>query len=419
MSTKQSLDFNVPVEQIEQVTAKVVEQLRAKARLPGFRPGKVPPNIIRSRFASDIRREVLQEVVPKVLEERFEKENLNVVGEPDLKDVHFAAGEPLTFRAEFEVVPDFDLEEYRELEVTYGIPEVTDEQVTERLNELREQKAEFIPVDPRPLADGDHAVVSLESRGGIEGEPIRRDQLMLEIGGADTMEDFSNNLRGLSPDEEKEFDVTYPEEYAEERLAGKTVRFHCRVHGVRRKELPEINDEFAKDLGDYQNLDELRNTVHAGIRAEREFVAQHEAKNVLVGKLVEMHDFPVPEALIERQIENIVRSRLQELAGQGVDPRNLKIDWAKVKESQRDRAIHDVKGSLLLGRIAEREHIEVTQDDMDREIQRIARQRREPLAAVRKDLEENRQFGRIANSIRTDKTLNFLFEQARKVAPEE
>lgn len=416
MSTKQSLDFSIPAEEVERETAKVVEALKERVRLPGFRPGKVPSSVVRSRFAEDIRHDVLQNLLPRALGERFEKENLNVVGEPDIKNLKFEKDEPLTFRAEFEVLPEFELGEYIGLEVVYAPPEVTDADVDRRIEAVREEKAEYVNEDPRPLADGDYAVVSIESRGGIEGKPVRQDELVLEIGGEDTVEDFSKNLRGMEPGQEKEFDVTYPGEFTEPRLAGRTVRFHCRVEGLRRKELPEINDEFAKDRGDYQNLAEFRDAVRRSIQAEREFLAQHEARNALVDQLVEAHDFDLPDVLVERQIESVIQQRLQELVAQGVDPRGLDVDWAKVRENQRERARREIKASLLLSRISERESIEVTHDDMDREIQRIARQRREPAPAVRKRLEDERQLGSVANSIRTEKTLAMLFEKSRKVA---
>jgi trigger factor len=190
------------------------------------------------------------------------------------------------------------------------------------------------------------------------------------------------------------------------------------LNTIRRKELPELNDEFAKDLGDFNSLEELREAVRKSIFREREFEAQRKAKDELVDRLVESHEFPVPETFLDRQIENETESRLREMAGYGVDVSKLKLDWTKVKETQRPKAIHDVKAALLLDKIAEREAIYATQDEVDREVQAIARQEREPVAAMRKKLEKNGAMGRIANHIRTEKTLNLLFEHARKVAGE-
>jgi trigger factor len=415
-SCKRSLEFSIPAEEVEAETGRVVAEVKKRAKLPGFRPGKVPEAMLRRHYEGDIRQQVLETLIPRHLHKRFEDDNLNVVGTPDIKDVHLHAGEPLRFKAEFEVIPEFELGEYRGIEVPYDEPAATDEDVDKRIEELRHQKAEYVNVDPRALEDGDFAVLSLESVSGVEGEPVRSEEMTIEIGGQDTFPAFTENLRGMSPGESKEFDVTYPEDYGQPRLAGKAVRFQATVKGLRRRELPEVNDDFAQDLGDYRDLGELRDAVRRSILASREYEAQREAKNAIVENLVDMHEFPAPEALVERQIRNRLEQRLTEIASQGIDPRQLKLDWQKVKESQHDKALREVKASLLLGRIAQREQIGATRDEVDREVDRVAKQQREPFAAVRMRLEKEGALGRIAHHIETEKTLSFLFEHARKVA---
>jgi trigger factor len=371
--------------------------------------------VVRSKFAGEIRQDVLESLVPKAFRREVEKENLQVVSSPDVSDVHFHAGEPLRFKVTFEVAPVIELGEYRGVEVPYSEPEVTEEQVMKRIDEIREQKADFVNIDPRPVVDGDFAVVALESVSGVD-KPVKNDDMMLHVGDEATMKEFSEALRGMSPDEEKEFDVEYPEDYDRKELAGKTVRFRMRLKVVRKKELPELNDEFAKDLGDYQNFEELKEAVRKALARDAEFSAQQEAKGKIIDKLVDSHDFPIPEAFIDRQIEVNLETQLRQLAGQGIDPRKLNIDWAKLKESQTERATRDVKASLLLERIADREAIDAMRDEVDNEVTRIARQRREPVAAVRAQLEKDGTLRRIASHIRTEKTLSFLFENARKTA---
>jgi len=413
---KHSLEISIPVVDVESELGRVTADVQKRAKLPGFRPGKAPTSIIRKQFAGDIRQQVLENLIPKFLQKQFEAENLNVVGTPDIKDVHFHDGEPLRFKAEFEVVPQIELGEYRGVEVPYGEPSVTDPDIDKRIEELRDQKAQYVNVDPRPVEDGDHAVVALESLGGVEGEPVKTDEMVLEIGGADTFPAFTENLRGVTPGEEREFDVTYPEDYGSKRLAGKTVKFRATLKGIRRKELPELNDEFAQDLGDYRDLGELREAIRKGIFAQREFEAQQETKNKIVDKLVDAHEFPVPEVFVERQVKNRMEQTLRAMAGEGVDPRSIKVDWKKVMESQRDKALREVKASMLLQKIAEREAIGATRDEVDREVERIARQQKEPVAAVHLRFEKDGTLGRIASHIQTEKTLSFLFEQARKTA---
>jgi len=337
------------------------------------------------------------------------------VGRPGISDVHFHAGEPLRFKAEFEVAQTFELGEYRGVTVTYNDPEVTDADVDARVEQIRDQKAQYVNEEPRALSEGDYAVVSLESLEGVE-EKVSQDELMLKIGDEATMKEFSENLRGASPEEAREFSVTYPEDYDRPSLAGKSVKFRAVVKAVRRKELPDLNDEFAKDLGDFKTLDELKETIRKSILQERSHHAQEEAKSQLIDRLVDAHDFPVPDAYIDRQIQINVENRLRSLAAQGVDPNQIKLDWDKVRESQKDRAVRDVRASLILDKIGEREAIGATQEEVDREVQRIARQQREAAAVTRAKLQKEGGLARIAGHIRTDKTLSFLFEQARKEA---
>jgi len=411
---KHELEITVPAAEVKAETAKVLEGIRKKAHLPGFRPGKAPESLIRSRFAQEIRQDVLEKIVPRFFRKRAEEENLNVVGQPNITDVHFHDDEDLHFKIEFEVSPEIELKEYRELPVVYKEPEVTAADVDERIEKLREQKADFVNVDPRPAVDGDHAVVSLKNLSG--GASIDQSDVTLEIGGDQTLPAFSENLRGMSPDEEKEFDITYPEDFGNEKLAGKTMRFKARLTVLRKKELPDVNDDFAKDLGDFQSIDELREALRKNIFGEREHAAQQEAKDKLVASLVESHDFPVPDAFVDRQIEVSTEQRLRMLQAQGLDVSKLNLDWNKLKESQKEQATKDVKASLILDKIATTEHIDATVEDIDREVQRIARQEREAPASVRRRLEQDGSLRRIANHFRTEKTLGFLFEQARKTA---
>ena len=412
---KHALDVHIPAEDVQSETGKVVEELQKRVRIPGFRPGKVPTSLIRKNFAGDVRQKVLESLIPKALEKEFTSQNLRVVGTPNISDVHFHDGEEVHFKAEFEVYPEFELKDYRGVSVPYHDPEITDDDVVKRIEEIRDHKATFANIDPRPLQDGDFAVLSLKSLAGVE-PPVEADEMTLEINGPDSLEGFTENLRGMSPDEEKQFDVTYPEDFGQERLAGKTVTFAATVKGVRKKELPELNDEFAQDLGDYRTVDELRAAVKKSLFDTRQEEAQREAKDKIVDHLVDQHEFPVPETFITRQIENRVEQRLRALAAQGVDPKSFNLDWDSIKEAQREQAMREVKASLLLTRIAERESISPTRDEVDNQVQRIARQQREAYAPLRLRLEKDGTLNRIAANIQTEKTLSFLFEHATKTA---
>jgi trigger factor len=412
------MEATIPVADVTAETERVVAALQKQVKLPGFRPGKTPPSIIRTRFQSDIRQKVLENLLPRAFRAQADKENWKVVGTPNISDVKFEPNEPVWFKADFEVAPEFDLGEYRGLTVPYTDPQVSDEDAEKRLDVLRDRKAEFVNIDPRPLADGDYAVVSLVSTSGVEGDPVQSDEMILHIGDPETMPQFTEALRGEEPGIVKSVTIDYPPNYGSERLAGRTVTFEVTVKGLRRKELPEANDEFAADMGDFKSINELREQLRRDIFRERETIAKQEAQTKLIDTLVDTHDFGVPEAYVDRQIEVNLESRFRELAKQGIDPRELKIDWDELKKSQAERARRDVKATLLLDRIAEREAIETMNDEIDREIHRASKQLREPAAAIRMKWEKDGTIRNVASRIRTEKTLNFLFENARKVAPE-
>jgi trigger factor len=411
---KRSLEIEIPLEEVEQAKERVTNSIKQRVRLPGFRPGKAPVNMIRSRFESEIRNEVLELLLPQAFRNRVQKDELKVVGTPDITDLHFEPGQPIRFKADFEVAPEIELAEYRGLPVKYEEPTVTDEEVDKRIEAMRENKAEYPNLDPRPIENNDYVLVHLKSLSGL-AEPIEQD-VQIQVGGEDTLPAFNESLIGASPDAVIELDINYPEDYGQEKLAGKTVRFQLTPKFVRKKELPVLDDEFARDLGDYQTLDELKDAVKKAIFHEKQYVAQQTAKEELIDRLVEANQFAVPEAYVDRQIENQVRMQLRNLAGQGVDPNTIQLDWQKVKENQRDKAVRNVKASLLLEKISEREGIAAVKEEVDREVQRIARQEREAVAVTRARLDKEGTLERIAGTIQTEKTLQFLFDHAQKQA---
>jgi trigger factor len=406
------LEVEIPVEEVDKARQRVAESIRKKVRLPGFRPGKAPSNMIESRYAVDIRKEVLEQLLPQAFRARVEKEELHVVGQPNISDLHYERGEPIRFKAEFEVAPEFEIADYHGLPVKYEEPVVTDEEVANRLEDTRERRAEYVNLDPRPVEDKDFVVVLLKSLTGL-AEPIEQD-MTVEVGGGDTFPSFTEALLGANPGETKEAEVIYPEDYGEPKLAGKTVRFALTPKVIQKKELPALDDEFARDLGDYQSLDELRDAVRKSIFHEKQQAAQQVAKEALIDRLVEANDFPVPETYVNRQIENQLSAQLRQVTGREVDLSKLNLDWAKVKEKQRDPAVRSVKALLLLEKVSDKEGIKATRDEVDREVQRIAQQAREPIPVTRARLDKDGTLARIANHIQTEKTLQFIFEQAQK-----
>lgn len=417
---KRTLEITIPFEEVEEVRQRVLTNLASKASLPGFRPGKVPKGVIRSQFAEQVKQETLDQVLSHAFNKKATELELDVVSTPNVKDLTFEEGQPVVFTAEFEVRPVFELQDYVGMEVPYAEPVVTDEDVDSRIESMRERRAELVNVDPRPVEKGDFAVISLKSLSPVgTEEPISQDEMNLEVGGEYTLPEFTENVLGMQQDETREFDVVYPEDYSGTNLAGRTVRFSITLKGIRKREFPELNDEFAQDMGDYKTFDEFREAVRGSLLAEREFVARDNAKAAIGEKLGESYDFPVPDAFVDQQVETMLRRQIRQLADQGADVANLQIDWKKAMEEQREPASKIVRASLVLDRIATAESVEVSQAEVEAEVERAAKRERISLASVRERLEKDGGLVRIAQQMRSEKTLNLLFEKGTKVVPPE
>jgi trigger factor len=413
-ATKREIQVEIPAEEVARETASLIQKYQKLARLPGFRRGHVPASIIRQRFSQDINNDVVDALVPKYFRQETGKLGLMPVSQPRVTDLHVHEGEPLRFKASFEVMPEVKVEGYKELRADKRDVSVTDEEVEQSLNSLREQHATFAPIEGRALADGDFAQVSLDGQPKDgDGKPVHMDEILVEIAGKNTMPEFTENLRGASAGEERTFEVKYPEDSADKRLAGKTFTYKVKIHSLKQKSLPELNDEFAKELGEFASLEEVRKRIREGMEAERKHESEREAKDKLTAELVKRNDFDVPEALVERQIDIQLERGLRALAAQGMRAEELKkMDLQRLRVGQRERALTEVKASLLLEKIAEEEKIEVSSEEIDREVEALATQSKQAPEAIRARLTRDGVLDRIRARIRAEKTLDFLYRQS-------
>ncbi|MCL5286884.1 MAG: trigger factor [Acidobacteria bacterium] len=367
--------------------------------------------VIRRRFADDIKSEVLQSLIPERIEKALEEQKLVPVTRPQVDHVDFPEAGPVKFRAVFEVFPEFALGEYKGLEVTVDAIEVTDDDVAKTLEEMRNRAATFVPVEGRALADGDFAVLKIIGVPA-SGVPIQAENVLCHIGAEETMEAFNTNLRGAQPGDKKTFEATYPQDYPDPKLGGKTFHYTVDVLGVKEKKLPELNDEFAKDV-DAASLEDLRTKIRENLVAARDQRQREQAEQKLIEALIAKHDFPVPEALVEHQqdarLERVVRS----LAGQGVDPRAVNVDWVSLRQRQRERAVDDVKAEMLLDKVATAESIDVSEEEFEQQIAHLAGHSGESAQAFRARLTKQGSLDRMKSKLRSDKTLEWLYRNAR------
>ena len=417
---QRELEIEIPAEVVEKETQRVTREFTRLARIPGFRPGKAPAELVRRRFWDDIKSEVLHSLIPSSLQNAFREGNLNPVGNPSIAELQFEPAKPLRFKASFEVLPEFTLGEFKGLSVEAAKVEVTDQDVERELERLREQAATYVPVEDRPAEDGDTVVASLVgvvTNAKEKREPLVLDEVEVHLGEEGTMEAFSQGLQGVRAEEERQFDAPYPDGYPDARLAGQTVAFTARVKAVRQKQLPALDDEFAQQVGNYKTVQELTQKLRqdmqqAAARQEKELTQQR-----LLDELLSRHEFPLPEALVQHQIDMRLERRVRALVAQGIDPQQVQVDWAKVRRDQREGAIRDLKLGLLLERIAKVENLQSTEEEVASEIERLAQSSNQTPEAVRARLTKEQGLDRIESAIRSEKVIEFLHSQARIAAP--
>ena len=412
---KRDLVIEIPVEVVEREAEKITAQYSRRARLPGFRPGHAPAALVRTRYRKDIRNEVVQSLLPKAFENAVKEQKLSLVGEPSFEDLKFEDHQPLTCKASFEILPDFELKEYKGLEVEEEPSNVTDAEVDEALEKRRQRSATLTVVEGEPAAEGDFLTVSY--RGGNPADPAAKPvevkEAVVHIGGKGTVAAFTENLKGVKVGEAREFDVTYPESYGEKALAGKTLRYHVVVEGIKRRVLPPVDDELAKTASDFQTLDELRRHLREDLEKAGELRAEMRIKEKLLAKLLEAHSFPVPDTLVEAQLQRKLERALAELMAEGIDPRTVNVDWAKLREELRPEADKETRAALILEKVAEAEKIEVSEEELDETIRRRAEASREPAAQLKTRLTRDKSLDKLKSGRRNQKALEFIHRNSK------
>ena len=433
---RREISVEIPADVVGKQQAALVQEYSKRARVPGFRKGKVPASMVRNRFGGEIASEVMESLVPQYFREAVIKGGYRPVSQPFIYDLHAEPGQPIKFKAVFEVMPEFELGKYEDIKVDKPAIKIADEDVEAELKRLQERQASFDPIEEeRGAKDGEFTQVSFQAvpkeaekedpaaagagEGAKAGEPtaakpVQMDEVLVEIGGANTIPEFSENLRGAKTGEERKFDVAYPADFHDPRLAGKVFSYSVKVNAIKKKTLPELNDDFAKELNqEFESLNALRQRIRESMEAQQRHQAEHEAKEKLIEKLVEKHDFAVPRALVERQIDLRLERGLRALAAQGMRTEDMRrMDFKRLRAGQRESAVKEVKSTLLLEKIAQAENIQVSNEEMDREIESLAQQMNQTPEQVRQKLTEEGALERIRARMRSEKALNFLYSKS-------
>jgi len=421
------IEVEAPAEEVSKSFKTVVKRYQKLARIPGFRAGKVPESLIRSKFAKEVRQEVLESLVSERFRKAIDDQKLRPISEPQLQDLQLFDGQPLKFKAAFEVAPEFDVAGYDSVHVAKPEATLTNDEYDAELNRVLDSHATVEPVDEdRALVDGDWA--EIEFRGELQdlaqtvteegvsnaskSEPITGQDVLVEVGGKNTLAAFNEALRGSKPGQELKFEVVYPADFAEQRLAGQTVSYDVTVKSIKKKTYPERDAEFARQLGNYESWDDFEAKLREHAANRKKDALESQAKDKMLEELIAKYQFPVPESFVQQQIDARLDRGLRALAQQGMKPEDMrKLDFGRLRAAQRDQAVNEVKASMILDRISEAEGIVVSDEDLDRELLMLSIQSREPLESLRERLTKDGSLDRIREQMRREKTGSVIYEK--------
>jgi trigger factor len=409
--TQKTLTVEIPSDLVDAEIDRIAKGYAKQARLPGFRPGKAPASVIKQRFRDQIHHDVMHGLIPKAVEAALTERGIEPVNTPNITNVAIHEGQPLTFTAAVETVPEFDPGDLGSIAVTRTITNITDATVDQTLQRLRERAGKFEPVEARPVSDGDTLVADLV-RTDADGASEPHNDVTVQVGSPANPPGFDANLVGMSAGESKTFEVRFPADYAVKELADTTVSYQVTVKEIRHRVLPELDDEFAKDVGAFESLAALRDRVRADLQEEAADNTTRSLRGDLLQQLAKRLSFDPPVSLVDREMDRRVEEFARQLMQQKMDPRQAGIDWDQFREAQREPAIASVASALVLDEIARREHLTVAPEEVDKEIERFAEQAGRTPAALRAQLEKEGGVSRLTVGLRREKAVDLAMSRA-------
>lgn len=415
---KKQLRLEISAETVRAETDKIAADLAKKISVPGFRPGHVPKSVVKTRFRKELRDEVLSQLLPHSLGDAIKEKDLKVIGEPSVEDLKFKDDDSIDVVFNVEVAPEFTLSNYKELPLTKRVFKVRDEDVDKVIERYRQSQAELIPVEDRPSQLGD--IVTVNLKGKVEAkeeseavDDITQEDLEIELGAKSVLKGFTEGLSAVRPGDQKSFEVDYPDDYKPEKYAGRRVKYEADVTAVRAKEFPEVDDQFAHSVNEeFSTLEDLRADLRSKLEKEAEQRTDDDFRSGTMEKLVDRNRFDVPEYVINKQIDARMKTLFRQMAAQGMDPRMLQLDWESLREGQRERAEREVRGSFILDKIAQSENIEVSDEELARELKDYAERIGQTEEAVRARLTKENSLDSIREQVKHRKALDLVIASA-------
>ena len=418
-SVKKRLKVEVPAGIALKEFDQVVKAYKRQARLPGFRPGKAPVELIKRHFKKSIRSDVLQKLIPNSYDQAIREKGVQPIGEPSLDNLTFEEGDPLVYEANFEIHPEIEVPEYKGLKVTVELKPVTPEDVEEELERMRQEHSRLVPVENRAIKKGDYVVIELQGEyldgeeSGSAHQPFSEKNVVVKVGDEKTHEAFTQALLGSKVGEDKKFEVEYDSDYPEKKLAGHKVLFTVQIEELKEQIVPELNDEFARDLGDYKEMKELREEIEKRLTVEREKNREKDFENKLLEMLVEKTSFELPEILVKDRSDAMLTDLAYGMVSQGVDPGKANVDWAKIRAELQPRAEQQVRGSMILSEIGSREDIQISREELEQELEQMADSMNQPKEKVQQYLQQENRMEGVKSRLLREKVLKMLLESAK------
>ena len=405
--TKKSVAVEIPSDIVDAQIDRIARSYSRQARIPGFRQGKVPATLIKKRFREQILHDVAHDLIPRAIDEVLRERGLEPVDTPDVKDVSLDEGQALTFTATFETLPPIDPGPLNSISLRRPAVTLEDNAVETTLTQLQNRAARFEPVEGRAVDEGDTVTLDVDRKATAEGEKDdHHHDVVVEIGAKANPPGFDDNLKGLEPGAEKSFTIHYPDDYAVKELAGTSMDYSVKVKDIRKRVLPVLDDEFAKDLGEFDTLDALRARIQQDLEREAEQEADRNLRGSLLKELAARVSVDIPDSLVERELDRRTEEFARRLMDQKIDPRRANIDWDQFRDSQRDASRESVKSALVLDEISRRENVTVSEEEIDKDVAQYAERSGLTPAAVRARLEKEGALSRIAAGLRREKTID-------------
>ena len=413
-TVKKKITIEIPQDDVAKEREKAVAKIAKKAKLPGFRPGKAPRSVVERHYGEDIQADVMNKLIADAYFQAVQEHKISPVDMPEISDVSLDKGSPLSFSATVEVRPNIELGTYDGIEVKEEPLTVSDEELEQTINRLREMYAQLEVVEGRPAEKGDSIIIDFE--GFREGKSIagaKASDHMLTLGSGNLIPGFEDQLVGVNKGEAKEIAVSFPADYTNKDLAGKDAVFKIMVKEIKRAVMPEVNDDFAKDIGNHNTVEELRARVKEDMEARKRDELASSQREELLSKLVDAHTFDVPPGMVERELQAMMKQQAVRLARQGMDVKSF--DAEKYREERLPLAERRVKGLLILDAVADREKVTVIDEELSAELQVLSRKSGQPVETIKKYYESQEGgMDNLRSSLIQEKTLTLLLSRAKK-----